>query len=188
LNASRTPRKHHRTRSSKTEECLRWTRLNRETPFRYVVNSADARASCVFSCSLRACRMKDTCKKKKNPFIIPSIRQKTLLRRDLKTSPILENFDPTRETADFGTSQNFSHEVRSSRPTEAGPNLESLWKLNKNPRFLRSDSVFQFLHNSRNQFFPGFFRCARTRSRASCARKSTVTWLFRSRISRHHGV
>ena len=120
--------------------------------------------------------------------ILRSIRQKNRVYPDFKTSPILENFDPTRETADFGSSQNFSYEVRSARPSEAGPNLESLSELNKNPRFLRSDSVFQFLHNSRNQFFPGFFRCARTRSRASCARKSTVTWLFRSRISRHHGV
>jgi hypothetical protein len=40
-------------------------------------------------------------------FRISSIRQKTLLYRDEKTSPILEKFDPTRETADFGSSQNF---------------------------------------------------------------------------------
>ena len=35
------------------------------------------------------------------------ISARKLSYRDFKTWPILEKFDPTRETADFGSSQNF---------------------------------------------------------------------------------
>ena len=103
-----------------------------------------------------------------NGGLVHSIKQKTRVKADFKTSPILEKFDPTRETADFGSSQNFSYEVRSSRPAEAGPNLKSLSELNNFPSHCH-DSVFQFFPVFQ---FSIFFPVAHARVRARHARES----------------